>query len=777
MLVTKALRKARRLAGRVKRTVVPAVNNVRAAKSKQLVALRAHDFAAHHVQLFPEPVAFAADVTSPQVSVVVTAFNQPGLLAQTLSSMQRQSMHDWEAIVVNDASTDLTLDVAMAFARADSRFRVVNCARNGGLGATRNVGISLARSEFIAFLDGDDILFPDALKNRVAALAQHRDDPRYAGSFCDWVSFWGLDAPANPTSKPVRHGNKSALTNPYETPFIVSAPLFKKAVIESVGGFDEANVGAEDADFWHRVLRAGWWFNYAPYVGVGYRQQRGSLLQSNLVHNATVHRTLAAAADAPLADAHIMRGPMPFTEPMSVYLRDYASVRRNLRFAAMSLAQDDREAAKALVTQIDATVLTSAADNETINGSVVSALRRLGMSAEEISQTRDGVCDGLTALVHQASRTPQVVTTERVASTAHPSDGRGFTEVSARVTLKPATQVPAGAVVLVPEAKYHVDEFGPLAQELQSRGIPAVFMARHAVSERDKTLRDDVLRALGVYADSAFDWDPELPLHTNIRAVVTMNDWGPAKDLIVNTQSRSVATFAKVEGVQDFDDVDTGRERRPYRTADIILGQGPNDVAALAGKRVEIVGSTRLERIWLHGRQSKRADVAAVNLNFTYNVLTEHAQTWLAGAIDGSAGAGFKAEISVHPAQRLDIVDAGLLNRRISHDPLRHMLTYAGALITRFSTVAYEAAARGVPVIYLNAHDEKVWRALESTDAVFVARSAKDVTDLLERARTEVTDYKSLASDFFAAQVDIQSEPSEVRAANVIEANSHASGH
>ena len=79
--------------------------------------------------------------------------------------------------------------------------------------------------------------------------------------------------------------------------------------------------------------------------------------------------------------------------------------------------------------------------------------------------------------------------------------------------------------------------------------------------------------------------------------MVVLNDWARLSEVVKSASDAGVPTFAKVEGVQDFDDVDTGRERRPYRAAAVILGQGQNDADALTDKGLGR-REHRLERIW-----------------------------------------------------------------------------------------------------------------------------------------------------------------------------------
>lgn len=110
----------------------------------------------------------------PRYSVVIPVFNVEPYLRGCLESVLRQASDDWEAVCVDDGSTDGSSEILDDFAARDSRFRVVHQA-NAGEGAARNAALRLARGEWVAFLDSDDFLSPLAFALWDRALARFPD--------------------------------------------------------------------------------------------------------------------------------------------------------------------------------------------------------------------------------------------------------------------------------------------------------------------------------------------------------------------------------------------------------------------------------------------------------------------------------------------------------------------------------------------------------------------------------------------------------------------------
>lgn len=99
----------------------------------------------------------------PQISLIIPLYNAEKYLVPCLESVARQSFRDFEVLCINDGSQDGTEAIVKGFAEKDSRFRLIN-QENAGCSAARNHGIAVAEAPYIAFLDQDDMLHPQAFE-------------------------------------------------------------------------------------------------------------------------------------------------------------------------------------------------------------------------------------------------------------------------------------------------------------------------------------------------------------------------------------------------------------------------------------------------------------------------------------------------------------------------------------------------------------------------------------------------------------------------------------
>ena len=113
------------------------------------------------------------------VSIILPCFNSEQYVGSAIKSVLMQTYSLWELLVINDGSTDASLEVIMSF--SDPRIKIFS-QHNQGVSAARNVGLSSVNGEFITFLDADDTLPEDSLQYRVDHLNQHHSVSIVAGS-------------------------------------------------------------------------------------------------------------------------------------------------------------------------------------------------------------------------------------------------------------------------------------------------------------------------------------------------------------------------------------------------------------------------------------------------------------------------------------------------------------------------------------------------------------------------------------------------------------------
>lgn len=109
------------------------------------------------------------------VSIIVPVYNAGKFLQYSLESLQNQTYPFWEAVLINDGSTDNSLSVMQQYALGDSRFKIIT-QPNGGVASARNAGLNVASGDYIAFLDPDDMLCPQFMEIMLKALLQSESD-------------------------------------------------------------------------------------------------------------------------------------------------------------------------------------------------------------------------------------------------------------------------------------------------------------------------------------------------------------------------------------------------------------------------------------------------------------------------------------------------------------------------------------------------------------------------------------------------------------------------
>lgn len=212
----------------------------------------------------------------PAVSVIMPAYNAERYLHVAVDSVLRQSFADLELLIVDDGSVDGTVAIAEEYAARDPRVRVLR-QRNAGPGPARNTGFAAARGRLFAFLDSDDEWDETFVAEQVAVLQARPDIDVVVGN----ARNRGGARDGQP-SRPLRGGGRpiplTEILADETCLFIMS--VFRREVIDAIGGFDPDIFTNEEYEMWIRAALAG--FNFTRHTTpLGWYACRPGSLSSN----------------------------------------------------------------------------------------------------------------------------------------------------------------------------------------------------------------------------------------------------------------------------------------------------------------------------------------------------------------------------------------------------------------------------------------------------------------------------------------------------------------
>lgn len=222
--------------------------------------------------------AFRSSVTplssGPLVSVVMPTWNREDSVTAAIDSVVAQHYSNWELLVVDDGSTDGTVELIQAFASVEPRVRLVELS-HGGVSAARNAAIDLARGEYVAFLDADNSWRPDFLALSVAVLAEQ-------GSLV--AVFAGMRIFGADKADVFRGGDVTGMDLRFGNSIDMNTFVTRKSRIDEVGHFDESLKRWVDYDLILRLSNLGE-FRYLAFIGCDYldepRQDRITTSESS----------------------------------------------------------------------------------------------------------------------------------------------------------------------------------------------------------------------------------------------------------------------------------------------------------------------------------------------------------------------------------------------------------------------------------------------------------------------------------------------------------------
>jgi glycosyltransferase involved in cell wall biosynthesis len=184
-------------------------------------------------------------IKNPKVSVIIPTYNRGWILREAVNSVLAQDYTDYELIVVDDGSTDNTLEILDSYGQD----LIVLQQPNKGVSAARNRGIAESRAQLVAFLDSDDLWLPQKLTRQVEFFTINPD-----ALICQTEETWLRNGVrVNPKNR--HHKFSGMIFKPSLALCLVSpsAVMIRKILFDTVGLFDESLPACEDYDLWLRI--------------------------------------------------------------------------------------------------------------------------------------------------------------------------------------------------------------------------------------------------------------------------------------------------------------------------------------------------------------------------------------------------------------------------------------------------------------------------------------------------------------------------------------------
>ena len=190
------------------------------------------------------------------ISVVMPAYNTGKYIGEALDSILNQTFQDFEVIVIDDGSSDHTVDVVKSYMEKDDRIRLIE-NEHGGVSRARNTGLEAAKYEWVAFLDSDDISLPERLKKQVAAM---QSDPEVI-VWDTAMRVMGENGEIQDEIKiraPLTKAEFHKMRKLGETIYVcTNAAIFRRDIALEVGAFDVRFSNSGDTEFFNRMANRG----------------------------------------------------------------------------------------------------------------------------------------------------------------------------------------------------------------------------------------------------------------------------------------------------------------------------------------------------------------------------------------------------------------------------------------------------------------------------------------------------------------------------------------
>lgn len=644
----------------------------------------------------------------PKISVIIPLHNDEKFIQDTIYCLRAQTFQSFECIIVDDCSTDNSVNRAISAIEGDSRFLIVKNKKNSKLPATRNIGLLYSSGEYILFLDSDDIISTRCLTERYTTVINNKYK-NVAGSYSQYKSI-PEDTNKYEDSSNIKLPIVSFESSLGDNPFVIHSTLTRRDIVCGIGGFDEEySYGAEDFDFWLRILRHGFIFIPTNTLNAFYRTKNNSMVRRDARHHLKAALYIQNKNNSIIPkNSFFSIAEVAMNKPAWAYAVEKKYLNRICRFSGMLIAQNVDPDVTYIAKYIPSFYEWTPGDMSPIN-LIRAGIQRANPQSKEsqfISRYDKNIAELISNLNSETKNNTQLYQDKSMDIYS--------AEWQRNIDF-----------IFIPHKDYHVETIKLLSPYLEDKGynyVVADITALYRDEGVEQSLKDSHIPHIRLAKICFGDFSP--------KCIVVFNDWDklitrPAMEAALKT---GIVALAIVEGIQDYNDADTGRIRNPYRTCSHLILPCSHDLKYFEGSDQYIYngGIPRIAELsknsYLHKYDKNNPIV--INSNFTYGVLTEERDNWVKLAVEACLELGFDYIISKHPADEGDFSQY-----KVSDKTMYDTIWHGSLFISRFGSGIIESLAMERPVIYFNPHNEQVDKFKNPLGAYYIATTKDELKE------------------------------------------------
>jgi glycosyltransferase involved in cell wall biosynthesis len=761
-----------------------------------------------------------------RVSVIIPAFNVEKYLSKCLDSLYQQTLRpeEFEIIIIDDNSSDETLKIAKNFKKKRNNVTVLHNQKNLGPGLSRNKGLDIAKGDYIYFVDGDDYIDPITLEQLLIVAYSNEADIVSAGfrrvdtkgkilfekSEKDQFSSDRIQLIRNLLEFQIHHivWNKLIKKDLFVKKKIKFPPGLHEDIMVVRKLFFAASNIVYKPDFYYYwvkreesitnsitkthidgLLKGTVWVKDYIYEEVSrglFRYVRDSVDIGIRVVIKTLVGRIANYEKENDMKKFILYKYLLDKINASEYIKESIFNEKNhkdISYEFVKILSDKDIDWKTAIAKVDYILLPPETKKEretntlelknekkTFKVRIVKFIRKF----PRIYRLLDLIRCVLTHSGGVKGKYDYLI--DRMVKYLY---NRRFSNKKKKQVNENKKQVKIAEenieeeVLFFCEADYHLRNAVSIVRILEEKGykVSVVDFTKFLSAGKRQLEKSEIYKFEDIDIESFNKKTYEKIDIKNLKATIFFNDWGINNRFIRKLRHKGILTIGIDEGVNDFLKLGEGfiSKISPYRTVEHVFLPGKFETQFFKDRpgQYHIVGLPIIRKLYKEEPTFPKKPVVAINVNFSYGVLTNCRENYVKTAIEGCRLAGVEYVITQHP------MDDGILNdynlsKKNMYDTIRDCSVY----VSRFSGSIIEALAMGKPCVYHNPHNEKMIKFQEPMGAYSISDSAQSLAkaikyELDRSSKTPVREYSRKFMEYHA-NIGEKKEPEELITETII---------